>query len=432
MACRVGIIALVLLSGCSSGFRSVDRNPASGGMTGSGGDIIYSEHNPWFIGPQPVRWCLDLRSDVSLDQEKARTLILKAIRDWQSTLRSVRDPYLVTYKVEERVSLSFVEVSCAASTELRFQIGGESPHLYQGDQAHSVAYAKRVSYDETKRRARGVVWLAPDKGMTALKALPILHFLSLPHRPDTNSLRKPEENFWARDSTFYNVILHELGHVFGVQHQSTGVMGADVPYKEIISDSATFYSSNYYLLFDWHYGLEICGILQGAVDFNSEKTSFLPFFKKDRFFDRTNSKVKACISRFQQSHILKLSLVNADNSETRLTNHILEVTNASTLDADADTFEIRGHYLNNETPDPHYTIGYERRPAKPYRGHFVFQSPDNFRVKGVLETTRKGIRLILDYNAPDTVGYWYQVHIHEYFIPVGEDAALRGMALESP
>jgi hypothetical protein len=79
----------------------------------------------------------------------------------------------------------------------------------------TVAFALRTSYDEATGRSTGYVWLAPDRGEKRYQG-PML-----------------ASEFWARKNVMRNVLMHEVGHVFGLEHYGQTVMDERLPARVV-------------------------------------------------------------------------------------------------------------------------------------------------------------------------------------------------------
>lgn len=192
---------------------------AHGGMSSSGGgEILTVARNPWFIGLDPVTVCVEVDPSSSISQNEAQNQIKEVIDDWVKTL-AVRPPNPVAGAT---ISSNFIFETCGASTDLKVLVGVFDQRLEQlwkaGSLSSLVAFAEQRSYDYKTKRAKGVVWIAPDGGPRAEK--------------NQFPIYGNRTGFWSQSYTFWNVALHEIGHVFGFQHEDAwygSPMGSKVP-----------------------------------------------------------------------------------------------------------------------------------------------------------------------------------------------------------
>lgn len=189
--------------------RAVETSPS--GTVTSGGSLIYGDRiNPWFTSSnsthsQPT-WCLkhDARN-FGPDLKTATNAVKRAITAWEP-VAGVR-----FQKLPE----------CSAETDLTLLMGSSS------DAERAILAAAGFATDEAlqnlagvtvqtqagtlSRKGKGLIYIAPAAGPMAIKT------------PDIIS--QP----WTRlDGKLLEILLlHELGHVFGLQHNpgAVGLMG---------------------------------------------------------------------------------------------------------------------------------------------------------------------------------------------------------------
>lgn len=191
------------------------------GWASSGGDYFSTAKNPWYLSnTSKVSYC------IAADEENfgettgnVRVQIKKAFQYWKEQFEQAeKDSDAV-----ELATQKFVETECDEYTDITFQLGILSPKQKRFLQhpEFSVARTVRTSYDEVNLRGKGFVYVSPETGPLALKAL---------DRENT-----PILNRWshAEGKLLEIVLIHEIGHIFGLQH-AEGVMSEDVP-RGIIS-----------------------------------------------------------------------------------------------------------------------------------------------------------------------------------------------------
>lgn len=175
-------------------------NPA--GTVTSGGGLIYgSMGNPWFMDDQPSpTWCTVIdRENFGISIENAEAHIKSALKEWEPV-----------------TGITFTKTNCNESTDLRFLLGVLSEqdsldansiksfakHLL----GESAGLAVRTHYDEATMRGRGFIYIAPETGPLKIQASEIV--------------RHPWQIFGGK--IFRVAVMHELGHVFGLQHSHEG------------------------------------------------------------------------------------------------------------------------------------------------------------------------------------------------------------------
>lgn len=195
-----------------------------GVIEGNGGEYITTERNPWFLGG-PVKYCIKQDpATFSLSSDQARTAIAKVFQTWNSILKpmyrwnQMEAPLLLAAKGVLWLAIDFNEVDCSQAHELEFQLGTfdksiETALSYRAKDI--LALSLRDQYSDQTGRSKGRIWIAPDKGDRAYKG------------------PNPGAGFWGMKQNFHNVLMHELGHVFGIPHLEFGFMAANFPARVI-------------------------------------------------------------------------------------------------------------------------------------------------------------------------------------------------------
>lgn len=235
----------------------------AGGMTSSGGDFLTTENNPWFIGDEPISFCIE-QGDFTREISSSEALIEEAINDWINNLKKLNirpTPFSLPDGKKKSLGFNFIKTGCSAKTDLRFLLGvsnsdvtNELKHLA----TYVVAFASKGITNDKTGRAQGFIWLAPDMGKHIYKG------------PAQNS-------FWLQDANFFNVILHELGHVFGLEHQPSGFMSSYGPSNAVLGIDKQKSSVASLTAQNWLQTLQMnCGSIWGQ---DNEKVARLFKFK---------------------------------------------------------------------------------------------------------------------------------------------------------
>ena len=207
---------VVLLSMASS---ALARD--SGGTSSGGGKILQDAENPWWLeNTRVVRYCLDTADGFGASPEAARTAFLGALTYWKTILRDADTNYyspgeLAPFTQVRVGTQDFVEEPCGDNTDLHLQFGTLNDAQKQAlpNPTDFIAAAFRSSYNPKTLHGQGFLYVAPDSG---------------PLRP---SARTMAEHPWsaANGLVLELVIAHELGHIFGVQHDSRYLMEERTP-----------------------------------------------------------------------------------------------------------------------------------------------------------------------------------------------------------
>lgn len=183
---------------------------AAGNWSSGGGELIKDAHNPWFLeNTKEVSYCIVVdEKNVSAPKHKIESLVRLAIDNWKkdfSKARTVERYYqnqLLQLKIATQI---FKAVDCASNPDLRFQFGVLSRDQFQylGTPTKYIGIAVRTDYDPVNLKGRGFIYISPDSG--PLKYEDSQEFV---------------ENPWSYDGLLHKTIMHELGHVFGLQHSN--------------------------------------------------------------------------------------------------------------------------------------------------------------------------------------------------------------------
>jgi len=194
-------------------------NPVfAGGMTSSGGEFVTTEKNPWFIGDATVEYCVNISSDFSTELLVAKKIVKDALEDWIQTISSLKpEPtgFMLPDGKKKNLSLNFQLVECNNNPQLSFHLNSFTKNIKQslkGMARYTAAFTGHLGIDDqTGSTKKGIIWLAPNK--------------------DTNKYLGPSigNDFWSKENILFNVLLHEIGHLFGFEHQDDGVMNDGFP-----------------------------------------------------------------------------------------------------------------------------------------------------------------------------------------------------------
>ena len=167
-----------------------------GGWSGNGGDTL-SQDNTWFIGDKEIRYCIRVSDDFALDKARVETLVDKAIAEWQQffanySIGSFESLRFQGFTME--MSQKFKALSCEQGVDLEFLFGVSNPAIDMYQKIHAedqLGLALRREYNYKNYWNPGYVWIA---------------------------------DFSGEEDKVYHLLLHELGHVFGMKHNSVFVM----------------------------------------------------------------------------------------------------------------------------------------------------------------------------------------------------------------
>lgn len=200
---------------------------SNGGMTSGGGhgEYVTTEDNPWFIGDQPVHYCLSRDPNLfSADDATVANELDRVFADWVQTIRKIgktHDWLWVSTGTKLNLSTKFVlDPACTPDTDVTFILGAIPARVRNtiAPDPSLVAITKQETFDLKTGRAKGFVWLTPDIGNIIYRG---------PAKP----------HFWTNPSALYNVLMHEIGHLLiGRGHIPGTVMDEQLPAKAVAND----------------------------------------------------------------------------------------------------------------------------------------------------------------------------------------------------
>lgn len=181
------------------------------GWSSGGGELIGDTQNPWFVkNTKEIKYCVEI-DEANFGQTRAisEQRIENAIQYWKKEFAG--HSLNLQLKV---ASQSFVKGSCSTDTGLRFQFGvlTEEQKEKMGDISRIIGVAVRTDYDKENLRGKGFIYIAPSRGPLKIESEEIV--------------AEP----WAQyDGELLELILiHEMGHVFGLPHiTGSALMAAD-------------------------------------------------------------------------------------------------------------------------------------------------------------------------------------------------------------
>ncbi len=196
----------------------------AGGWVIGGGEVLQDAYNPWFIqNTSDVSYCVQIDPNAfHLPQNLAEMRVRQALDYWKDEFsRSVS--MNVNGMPVQVATQSFHLVNCLAGADITFQLGWltDSQKTQIGDPTHFVATTVRTYYDRVNLKGKGFIYVAADSG---------------PLKPSSNQIAAMPWNL-ADGGLLYRVLVHELGHVFGLVDsaslpnslQGTGMMSGAYP-----------------------------------------------------------------------------------------------------------------------------------------------------------------------------------------------------------
>jgi len=184
-----------------------------GGWSGNGGGSRDESDNIWFIGDSSIKYCFSKDSQFPLSGIELSELISSSITEWMKFFKDYNlvDNDLAGGYTRERMNsfqfhdsqnrkltTEFIYTNDCSEARLQFLFGIENKVIsnykkYATD--HPYGLAVRQKYDHKNYAHSGIIWI---------------------------------DNFTKDKKEIKHMLLHELGHIFGMKHDSVPVMDEEM------------------------------------------------------------------------------------------------------------------------------------------------------------------------------------------------------------
>ena len=317
----------------------INGNNGRGGIIdGNTGELITTEHNPWFIGKSTIQYCINSASTFSLPQAAASIAIQDAFTTWSNVFPMLQkygsvdsDFDLPSQNLPLEIASKFEEVPCEKNPPLVFKLGisdADVRAVLPFTAIHTVGFARRTEYDVKTGQARGYIWIASDRGDQRYQG------------------ENVQEEFWKRDGIFYNVVAHEIGHIFGTSHVKNTIMDAKLP-AAVISSKEKWKWTGAEFAWAREFPGDFCGDLSYAEDAE---------LLKDLFGIEGSGDLQMC-TRFapgiggdESKYALELSVKKGSDTLSK------QIVDASLFSGTRHTFT--GLYLRKAVPAKHIAFNF--------------------------------------------------------------------------
>lgn len=194
----------------------------AGNESGGGGGLLKDSHNPWFLqNTTDVNYCILLDpANFHQTEEVADQFIQKIFSYYKAEFRNSANTANVGGVNIEIATQNFRRTQCNEFTDIRFQFGyltSEQRKIFD-DPRNYIGHAQLEKYDRTQLRGKGFIYISADEG--DLKPV------------GPNLLDRPWNE--GKGELLYWVLLHEIGHVFGLQHEIMGSFFMDERFPEMV------------------------------------------------------------------------------------------------------------------------------------------------------------------------------------------------------
>ena len=197
----------------------------AGGIGDGGGEQITAEANPWRLGPAPIEYCIERSSDFPQSKQELSVLVAEVFHDWEIFFHKYHMDGFFQHNAPNMppltLPLSAHELNFCSDkrSQIRFEFGVMNTEMraYKAQYADRVlGFARRTNYDNRVFLGSDVVWIAPQNFYEEHTGTMINRF------PD-----------WTWRASLKHQLLHEVGHVFGMQHNSTWVMDSETMHVQL-------------------------------------------------------------------------------------------------------------------------------------------------------------------------------------------------------
>lgn len=219
---QLKVIALV--AGISPGLA------LAGGWISSGGELLRDAHNPWFIhNTSVVRYCVQVdAASISISEAKVVETLGRALQYWQGEFTSLNfmlDVWDKSRTYTARAGTQRFDLqSCDGKEDIRFQFGfgtltPDQKEFFEGRPNPTVfnrlpdvvGISVRTHYDSVNLKGRGFVYIGSDRGPVSV---------NIP--AGSAGMNSVITDVWSKPARLFHVLVHELGHVYGLAHMGNG------------------------------------------------------------------------------------------------------------------------------------------------------------------------------------------------------------------
>ncbi len=180
----------------------------AGNSSGGGGFFLGDSINPWFVqNKKNVTYCIEHDPNTfSAERDVVLPLVKEAFAYWKLEFKSAFTPIALGSEAIVIATQNFTLVDCQEEdVSIKFQFGvttDSQRKIIKGTENTVIGLTYREQYDRVNLSGKGFIYIAPDKGPERLIGE---DFVSTP---------------WSlgKSGLLYRVLVHELGHVFGIPH----------------------------------------------------------------------------------------------------------------------------------------------------------------------------------------------------------------------
>jgi len=210
-----------------------------GHETGNGGNFkdFYSD-NAWFVEDRPVQYCIQRSKKFVVNIDDVLAATKRSLDKWIKLSKKLS---VTINDGQYRIQNNFIyNEKCSKQTDLVFYFGGKprkiSKIIKKNDRLVALAYP--VKTNKTKTWSKGFIYIKDsniiqsDQGICDIDNPNCIN--------DDSDEIDDDEKVYVADWTYANnldaILLHEIGHIFGVSHIPQTIMRESIALKLVMED----------------------------------------------------------------------------------------------------------------------------------------------------------------------------------------------------
>jgi len=206
----------------------------AGHETGNGGNFkdFYAD-NAWFVEDRPVQYCIKRSEKFVVNIEDVLTTTKRSLNKWIGLSKK-----LTVKEGQYRIQKNFIyNEKCSKQTDLVFYFGGKPRNISKIIKRNErlVALAYPTEMNKTKTWSKGFIYIK-DSNITQSDE----GICDIDNPNCINDEIDDDEKVYVADWTYANnldaILLHEIGHIFGVSHISQTIMRESIALKLVMED----------------------------------------------------------------------------------------------------------------------------------------------------------------------------------------------------
>ncbi len=363
----------------------VSEFAVAGAGSSGGGDVLRDDFNPWFIqNTKVVRYCVEVdAAHFHQDLATLHKLVEDGIQYWkaefkQAYLPPINGSYLpdmVSFEPVRVATQTFQIIDCDSSEDIRFQFGilRKNQKIFIDDPHKVIAAAVREQYDPQSLRGRGFIYISPDSG---------------PLQFQGDDLQTDFPWSLGGSGALFRVIVHELGHVFGLQHRGDAgqVMAAGYPEFVLNKLRATTLAKTMSLPGYFAFNGELSDQICQTKGFNSKFAEFFGIAEDTKCFGISLAKDQVTVTIGSGPSVMEVGKITLKP----MPNYKTETVVTLYLPEDQRIFKVVSTYARI-LPGPARKTAlikgvFKPRNSRSERNLLLVMPPDNVRSDKIIES----------------------------------------------